>query len=323
MRAIRVHDTGGPEALRLDDIPSPAAGPGEVLVRVEYAGVNFIDTYKRSGLYKVPMPATLGEEGAGVVEQLGAGVTGVQRDDRVAWCSVTGAYAEYALVKADRLVPIPISVDTRVAAAVMLQGMTAHYLTRSTYALKPGATCLVHASAGGVGLLLVQIAKKLGARVIGTAGSDDKARLAREAGADDVILYTQQDFVAEVKRLTNGRGVDVVYDSVGKTTFLPGLDVLVPRGMMVTFGQSSGAIPPFDPLTLSQKGSLFMTRPTLAHYIATREDLLSRSNDLFEWIGRGALKVRVGAEFALEKAADAHRALEGRKTTGKVLLTVA
>lgn len=322
MRAVRVHETGGAEVLRLESIPVPSPGPGEALVRVEYAGVNFIDTYKRSGLYTIPLPATIGEEGAGVVEAVGPGVTGVKRDDRVAWASVMGAYAELAVVKAERLVPVPIKVDTRVAAAVMLQGMTAHYLSHASFPLKPGDRALVHAAAGGVGLLLVQIAKRLGAHVIGTAGSDDKAKLAREAGADEVIVYTRQDFVAEVRRITNGRGVDVVYDSVGKTTFLPGLDVLRPRGMMVTFGQSSGAIPPFDPLTLSQKGSLFMTRPTLAHYIATREELLGRASDLFDWIGRGDLKVRIGAEFALDRAADAHRDLEGRRTTGKVLLRV-
>jgi NADPH:quinone reductase len=322
MRTVRVHETGGADALRLEEIPVPTPGPGEALVRVEYAGVNFIDTYKRSGLYKIPMPATIGEEGAGIVEDVGPGVTDVKRDDRVAWASVPGAYAEFAIVKAERLVPVPIKVDTRVAAAVMLQGMTAHYLSKTTYPLKAGDRALVHAAAGGVGLLLVQIAKRLGAHVIGTAGSDDKAKLAREAGADDVIVYTRQDFVAEVKRITNGRGVDVIYDSVGKTTFLPGLDVLRPRGMMVTFGQSSGAIPPFDPLTLSQKGSLFMTRPTLAHYIATRDELLARAGELFDWIGRNELKVRIGAEFPLDHAADAHRALEGRKTTGKVLLKV-
>ena len=322
MRAVRVHETGGADVLRHEEIPVPTPGPGEVLVRVEYAGVNFIDTYKRSGLYKIPLPSTIGEEGAGIVEAVGTGVMDMRKGDRVAWSSVLGAYAEYAIVKAERLVPVPKNVDTRIAGAVMLQGMTAHYLSKSTYPLKPGDRCLVHAAAGGVGLLLVQIAKKLGAFVIGTAGSDEKAELARNAGADETIVYTRQDFVAEVKRITSGRGVNVVYDSVGKTTFLPGLDVLLPRGMMVTFGQSSGAIPPFDPLTLSQKGSLYMTRPTLAHYIATRDELLSRAKDLFEWIGRGELDVRIGAEFPLAQAGDAHRALEGRKTTGKVLLRV-
>jgi NADPH2:quinone reductase len=320
MRAIRVHETGGPEVLREEAIPVPTPGPGDALVRVEFAGVNFIDTYKRSGLYKVPLPIILGEEGAGVVEKVGDGVSEVHVGDRVAWASVLGAYAEYAVIKAARLVPVPRKVDTRVASAVMLQGMTAHYLATTTYPLKQGNRCLVHAAAGGVGLLLVQVAKRRGAFVIGTAGSDEKAELAQKAGADEVIVYTRQDFVAEVKRLTDGRGVNVVYDSVGKTTFLQGLDVLVPRGTMVSFGQSSGPIGPMDPLLLSQKGSLFLTRPTLAHYIASRDDLLTRSGELFEWIGRGELDVRIGAEFQLSEAAEAHRALEGRRTTGKVLL---
>jgi NADPH2:quinone reductase len=322
MRAIRIQTTGGPEVLREEQVPVPTPGTGEALVRVEFAGVNFIDTYKRTGLYKVPLPTTLGEEGAGVVETVGAGVTEVNPGDRVAWASMIGAYAEHAVIPSARLVPLPRGVDTRTAAAVMLQGMTAHYLATTTRPLAKGDRCLVHAAAGGVGLLLVQIAKRRGAFVIGTAGSDEKAELARNAGADHVIVYSRQDFVAETKRLTDARGVHVVYDSVGKTTFLPGLDTLAPRGMMVSFGQSSGANPPIDPLILSQKGSLFLTRPTLAHYIATREDLLSRAGDLFEWIGRGELDVRIGAEFPLEQAADAHRALEGRKTTGKVLLRV-
>lgn len=304
----------------VEEVPRPTPGVGEALVRVEYAGVNFIDIYKRTGLYKVPMPSTLGEEGAGIVESIGGAVSTVRVGDRVAWASVLGAYAEYSVVPATRLVPVPKSVETRVAAAVMLQGMTAHYLALTTYPLKHGDRCLVHAAAGGVGLLLVQIAKHRGAFVIGTAGSDEKAELARKAGADEVIVYTRQDFVAEVKRITESRGVNVVYDSVGQSTFLKGLDVLVPRGMMVTFGQSSGAIPPMDPLLLSQKGSLVMTRPTLAHYIATREELLQRAGDLFEWIGRGELDVRIGAEFPLSQVAEAHQALEGRKTTGKVLL---
>lgn len=322
MRAIRIHEAGGVEALRLEQVPVPTPAPGEALVRIEFAGVNFIDTYKRTGLYTIPLPATLGEEGAGIVETVGDGVSDVRVGDRVAWASVMGAYAEYACVRAARLVPVPENVDMRIAAAVMLQGMTAHYLATTTFPLKAGDRCLVHAAAGGVGLLLVQIAKRRGAYVIGTAGSDEKAELARKAGADDVVIYTRQDFVAEVKRLTDSRGVQVIYDSVGKTTFLPGLDAIVPRGMMVSFGQSSGAVAPMDPLLLSQKGSLFLTRPTLAHYIARREDLLSRSGDLFDWIGRGELDVRVGAEFPLEAVADAHRSLEGRRTTGKVLLRV-
>lgn len=320
MRAVRVHAPGGTDAMGVEEVPRPTPGVGEALVRVEYAGVNFIDIYKRTGLYKIPMPSTLGEEGAGIVESIGGAVSTVRVGDRVAWASVLGAYAEYSVVPATRLVPVPKSVETRVAAAVMLQGMTAHYLALTTYPLKDGDRCLVHAAAGGVGLLLVQIAKHRGAFVIGTAGSDEKAELARKAGADEVIVYTRQDFVAEVKRITESRGVNVVYDSVGQSTFLKGLDVLVPRGMMVTFGQSSGAIPPMDPLLLSQKGSLVMTRPTLAHYIATREELLQRAGDLFEWIGRGELDVRIGAEFPLSQVAEAHQALEGRKTTGKVLL---
>ena len=320
MRAVRVHATGGPETLRVESVSVPMPSGGEALVRIEYAGVNFIDIYKRSGLYKIPLPATIGEEGAGVVEAVGDGVRDVRAGDRVAWASVAGAYAEYAILPAARLVPIPTNVETRVAAAAMLQGMTAHYLATTTYPLKQGDRCLIHAAAGGVGLLLVQVARQRGAFVIGTAGSDEKAELARAAGADEVIVYTRQDFVAEVKRITGSKGVNVVYDSVGQSTFVKGFDVLVPRGMMVTFGQSSGAIPPMDPLLLSQKGSLFMTRPTLAHYIATRDDLLKRAGDLFEWIGRGALDVRVGAEFPLDRVADAHRALEGRQTTGKVLL---
>jgi len=322
MRTIRIHATGGPDALREDNVPVPTPSPGEALVRLEYAGVNFIDTYKRTGLYKIPLPATLGEEGAGTVEAVGDGVTDVRVGDRVAWASVLGSYAEYVCMRAARLVPVPRNVETRVAAAVMLQGMTAHYLATTTYPLRQRDRCLVHAAAGGVGLLLVQIANRRGAYVIGTAGSDEKAQLAREAGADEVVIYTRQDFVAEVKRLTDSRGVQVIYDSVGKTTFLPGFDALAPRGMMVSFGQSSGPVAPIDPLLLSQKGSLFLTRPTLAHYIATHEELLSRSGDLFEWIGRGELTVRIGAEFPLSQAADAHRALEGRRTTGKVLLRV-
>lgn len=320
MRAVRVHTPGGPEALRVESVSVPTPSVGEALVRIEYAGVNFIDIYKRSGLYRIPLPATIGEEGAGVVESVGDGVGNVRAGDRVAWASVAGAYAELAILPAARLVPIPTNVETRVAAAAMLQGMTAHYLATTTYPLKQGDRCLIHAAAGGVGLLLVQVAKHRGAFVIGTAGSDEKAELARAAGANEVIVYTRQDFVAEVKRITESKGVNVVYDSVGQSTFVKGFDVLVPRGMMVTFGQSSGAIPPMDPLLLSQKGSLFMTRPTLAHYIATRDELLKRAGDLFEWIGRGALDVRVGAEFPLDRVADAHRALEGRQTTGKVLV---
>ena len=320
MRAVRVHETGGPEALRHEEIDVPAPGPGQALVRLDAAGVNFIDVYKRAGLYKVPLPATLGEEGAGTVVAVGDGVTDVRAGDRVAWASVLGAYAEHAVVPAARLVKLPEGVSTRDAAALMLQGMTAHYLATSTYPLAPGDRCLVHAAAGGVGLLLVQIAKKRGAFVIGTAGSDEKAELARAAGADEVVVYTRQDFAAETKRLTDGRGVQVVYDSVGKTTFLAGLDVVAPRGLMALFGQSSGPVAPIDPQLLNAKGSLFLTRPTLAHYTATPEELRGRAGELFAWVADGSLDVRVGAEFALGEAAEAHRALEGRRTTGKVLL---
>lgn len=320
MRAMRVHEPGGVESIREDRIDRPAPGEGEALVRVEYAGVNFIDIYKRTGAYKVPAPFTLGEEGAGVIESVGPGVEDLNAGDRVAWASVMGAYADFAIVKAARLVPVPREVETKTAAAVMLQGMTAHYLAASLYPLKQSDRCLVHAAAGGVGLLLVQIAKRRGAFVIGTAGSPEKAELAKQAGADEVIVYTAQDFVAETRRITGGRGVDVVYDSVGKTTFLGGFDVLAPRGMMALFGQSSGAADPVNPQLLNQKGSLFLTRPTLQHYVASREELLWRARDLFDWIGRGELTVRIGGEHALTDVAGAHRALEGRRTTGKLVL---
>jgi NADPH:quinone reductase len=319
MQAIRIHATGGPEALQVDRIQVPAARAGEALVRLDAAGVNYIDVYKRVGLYRIPLPATLGEEGAGTVVAVGPGAP-VRAGDRVAWTSVPGAYAEYAVVPAAKLVPLPSAISTLTGAAVMLQGLTAHYLTRSTYPLKPGDRCLVHAAAGGVGLLLVQIARRAGAFVIGTAGTEEKAELARAAGAQEVIVYTRQDFSAEVRRITGGRGVQVVYDSVGKTTFLPGLDLLVPRGMMVLFGQSSGPVAPIDPQLLNQKGSLFLTRPALGHYLATREELLQRADELFAWIGAGELTVRIGAEFPLGEARAAHEALEGRRTTGKVLL---
>jgi NADPH2:quinone reductase len=320
MRAVRFHAPGGAETLRVETVPVPRPGAGEALVRLEASGVNFIDVYKRTGLYPVPLPATLGEEGAGTIVALGEDVQGVAIGGRVAWTNVLGAYAEYATVPAAKLVPLPAAVDARLGAAVMLQGMTAHYLATSTYPLREGDRCVVHAAAGGVGLLLVQIAKRRGAWVIGTAGSDEKAELARAAGADEVIVYTRDDFAGEVRRLSAGRGVQVVYDSVGQSTFLPGLDVLAPRGMMVLFGQSSGPVPPVDPQLLNRKGSLFLTRPTLAHYVATREELLWRAGELFSWIADGTLDVRVGAEFPLADAAEAHRALEGRRTTGKVLL---
>jgi NADPH:quinone reductase len=320
MRAIRLHEAGGPEVLRDERLPLPRPGPGEALVRVAYAGVNFIDVYKRTGQYAMPLPATLGEEGAGIVEAVGAGVGEVHPGDRVAWAAVLGSYAEYAVVRAARLVPVPEAIDLRVAAAIMLQGMTAHYLATSTRPLGPGDRCVVHAAAGGVGLLLVQIAKLRGAYVIGTAGSDEKAELARAAGADHVIVYTREDFAAETRRLTDGEGVHVVYDSVGRTTFLDGLGVLAPRGTMALFGQSSGAVDPVDPQLLNQRGSLFLTRPTLVHYTRTREELLGRAADLFGWIARGELSVRIDDELPLERAADAHRALEARRTAGKLLL---
>ncbi|HST57636.1 MAG TPA: quinone oxidoreductase [Longimicrobium sp.] len=323
MRAVRVHAHGGAEAMRMEEVPVPRPGAGEALVRLEAAGVNFIDVYKRMGLYKVPLPATPGEEGAGTVAAVGEGVADVRVGDRVAWAGVGGAYAEYAVVPAAKLVPLPEGVSATLGAAVMLQGMTAHYLAASTYPLRVGDRCLVHAAAGGVGLLLVQIAKRRGAHVIATAGSDEKAELARGAGADHVIVYTREDFVAETRRWTGGAGLQVIYDSVGKTTFLPGLDLLAPRGMMVLFGQSSGPVEPMDPQLLNQKGSLFLTRPKLGDYILTRDELLWRAGELFAWIAAGELSVRVGAEFPLAEAAEAHRALEGRRTTGKVLLRVA
>jgi NADPH:quinone reductase len=320
MRAVRVHQPGGPEVLRYEELPTPEPKAGEALVELEASGVNFIDVYKRAGLYKLPLPATLGEEGAGRVVAVADGVSDVRVGDRVAWAGVLGSYAEFALVPAARLVSLPSEISATQAAALMLQGMTAHYLACSTYALRPGDRCLVHAAAGGVGLLLVQIAKKRGARVIATVGSEPKAELAREAGADGVILYTRQDFVAETKRLTDGRGVHVVYDSVGRSTFLPGLDVLVPRGTMVLFGQSSGPVAPVDPQLLNQKGSLYLTRPTLHHYTSSREELLWRAREIFTWVASAELTLRVGAEYPLRAAAEAHRALEGRRTTGKVLL---
>jgi len=320
MQAIRVHATGGPEVLRLEEVPRPHPAPGQALVRLDAAGVNFVDVYQRSGLYKVALPFTLGQEGAGVVEAVAGNVSEVALGDRVAYTSVLGAYAQYAVVPAHRLVRLPEGVTTRQGAAAMPQGLTAHYLATSTYPLEPGDRCLVHAAAGGVGLLLVQVAKLLGAFVIGTVSTPEKERLAREAGADEVIRYTEQDFVAETRRLTGGEGVEVVYDSVGRTTCERGFDALVPRGMMVLFGQSSGPVPPLDPQLLNQKGSLFLTRPTLGHYVASRDELLARADELLGWIASGAVKLRIDRELPLAAAADAHRALEGRETTGKVLL---
>jgi NADPH2:quinone reductase len=320
VKAVRVHAPGGPEALRYEDVPEPRPKAGEAVVRVEAAGLNFIDVYHRTGLYKAALPLTLGQEGAGTVLAVAPDVKDVAPGDRVAWAGVFGAYADQAAVPAERLVKLPDGVDTRQGAAAMLQGMTAHYLACTVYPLKPGQTCLVHAAAGGVGLLLTQIAKLRGARVIGTVSTEEKARLAREAGADETIDYTKQDFEAEVRRLTGGKGVEAVYDSVGKTTFEKGFCCLAPRGMMALFGQSSGPVGAFDPQVLAQRGSLFLTRPSLFHYIATREELVARAGEVLSWVGDGRLKLRIGKEFPLRDAAEAHRALEGRLTTGKVLL---
>ena len=320
MKAIRVHAPGGPEALRYEDVPRPEPKPGEALVKIAAAGMNYIDVYFRTGAYKAAFPLTLGAEGAGTVEALGQGVTEVRVGDRVASVSMAGSYAEYATAPAEKLVPLPDSIDFTQGAAAMLQGMTAHYLARSTYPLKPGDTCLVHAAAGGAGQLLCQIAKICGARVIGTAGGPEKTRIARRAGADEVIDYQAQDFEAEVRRLTGGKGVQVVYDSVGKTTFEKGLNCLARRGMMVLFGQSSGPVAPVDPQVLNLKGSIYLTRPTLFHYVAERADLLARSAEVFGWIRDGTLKLSIFREMPLSEAAEAHRMLEARQTAGKVLL---
>jgi NADPH2:quinone reductase len=320
MKAVRVHRTGSPEVLSYEELPVPEPKEGEVLVKLEAAGVNYIDTYQRSGLYPIELPATLGQEGAGAVARLGPRVTGFKEGDLVAWTGVLGSYAQYQAVPQERLVPIPGGVTPKQAAAAMLQGMTAHYLARSTYPLKEGDTCLVHAAAGGVGLLLVQIARMCGATVIGTVSTAEKEALAREAGAHHVIRYTETDFAAEVKRVTAGRGVQVVYDSVGRDTFEKSLDCLALRGMLVLFGQSSGPVPPFDPQILNRKGSLFLTRPSLAHYIATREELLERANDVLTWVKEGRLRLRIHTEYPLSQAAAAHRDLEGRRTSGKLVL---
>ena len=320
MKAVRVHQNGGPEVLRYEEIPVPEPGAGEARVKIEAVGLNYIDIYQRTGLYPLKVPFTLGMEGAGIVDAVGANVVEVKKGDRVAYSMHLGSYAEYAVVPAWKLVPLPRHIDSRSAAAVMLQGMTAHYLTRSTYPLKKGETALVHAAAGGVGLLLIQVAKRSGAKVFGTVSTEEKAKLAREAGADEVILYTQTDFLTEVKRLTNGVGIHVVYDSVGKDTFEKSLDCLRPRGYLVLFGNSSGPVPPFDLGRLAAKGSLFVTRPTLIHYASNREELLQRSGDLFKWIANGELKLRIDKTYPLKDAAEAHRQLEARKTTGKVLL---
>jgi NADPH:quinone reductase len=320
MKAIQVKQVGGPEVLELLDLPVPQPKANEAVVKLSASGVNFIDVYIREGRYKTPLPFVLGQEGAGVVTAIGADVNSVKVGDRVAWTGVLGSYAEYAAVPADRLVPIPQGVSDQQAAAAMLQGMTAHYLSHDTFPLKRGEAALVHAAAGGVGLLLTQMAHNIGARVIATVSTEVKAKLAREAGADDVILYTQNDFETETKRLTANKGVDVVYDSVGKTTFEKGLNVLRPRGMMVLFGGSSGAVPPFDLIALSQKGSLYVTRPTLGHYTIGRDELLARSGAVLGMIASGKLKLRIEHTYPMEEAQSALRDLEGRKTTGKLLL---
>jgi NADPH2:quinone reductase len=320
MKAIQIHETGGPEVLRLAEVPIPQPGAGQVLIRVEAAGVNFIEIYFRKGVYQAALPFTPGSEAAGTVEVLGPGVTGFNAGDRVASVSVLGSYAEYALVPAAQLVKVPVGLTPEQAAAAMLQGMTAHYLSHSTFPLKAGDTALVHAGAGGVGLLLTQMASRLGAHVIATVSTPAKAELARTAGAAEVILYTEQDFEAEVKRLTGGKGVGVVYDSVGKTTFEGSLNCLRLRGLLVLFGASSGPVPPFDLIQLSSKGSLFITRPTLAHYVATRAELEGRSGDVLGWVAKGELKLRTEFVYPLAEAAQAQTDLEARRTTGKILL---
>ncbi len=320
MKAIQIQATGGPEVLQLADLPIPEPGPGQVLVRIEATGVNFIEIYFRKGVYKTAFPIIPGSEGAGTIEELGPGVTGFKAGDAVASTSFLGSYAEYALVPAAQLVKIPDGLSLEIAAAAMLQGMTAHYLTHSTFPLKAGETALVHAGAGGVGLLLTQMAVMIGARVITTVSTAAKSELSREAGASDVILYTEQDFEAEVKRLTNNKGVDVVYDSVGKTTFDKSLNCLRPRGLLALFGASSGPVPPFDLIQLNSKGSLFITRPTLWHYIATRAELDWRAGDVLGWAAKGKLKLRTEHTYTLADAAQAQIDLEERKTTGKILL---
>ena len=320
MQAIQVTKVGGPEVLTPTDLPVPSPKPNEAVVQIKASGVNFIDVYFREGRYPTQLPFINGQEAAGVVTEIGNEVTNVQRGDRVAYTSTLGSYAEFAAVPANRLVKVPAELDFEQAAAAMLQGMTSHYLLYSSYPLKQGETALIHAAAGGVGLLLVQMAKKIGARVIGTAGTQEKAQLARDAGADECIVYSEADFETETQRLTDGKGVHVVYDGVGKATFDKDLNVLRPRGYLVLFGGSSGAVPPFDLIKLSQKGSLFITRPTLAHYTATREELEWRSNDVLQAIVRAELKLRIHKVYPLAEAAQAHRDLEGRKTTGKLLL---
>ena len=324
MRAIQITRTGGPNVLELKDLPTPTPAAGQAFIRIEASGVNFIDIYFREGRYPSPVPFIPGQEAAGTIESLGPDIANqpspFKVGDRVAWCGVPGTYAEYAVAPTTRLVRIPNAVTAKQAAASLLQGMTAHYLAFSAYAIQHGDPVLIHAGAGGVGLLLIQIAKRLGARVFTTVSTDEKAALAREAGADEVILYTHEDFPARVRELTQGKGLAVVYDSVGKTTFEGSLACLRPRGMLVLFGGSSGAVPPFDLIKLSTMGSLFLTRPRLQEYTATREELDRRSGDIFNWIADGSLKVRIAHTYPLAEAAQAHRDLEGRKTTGKILL---
>ena len=321
MKAIRVHQFGDAGSLAYDDAPMPEPGPKDVRVKVEAAGLNFIDIYHRTGSYPLERPFILGLEGAGIVDEVGDEVSDLKKGDRVAWTMIPGSYAEYVIAPADRVVPVPDGLTTRQAAAAMLQGLTAHYLAVSTYPLGESDMALIHAASGGVGHLLVQMAKMRGAWVAGTVSTEEKARLAKEAGADEVIRYTEQDFEEEIRRLTDGEGVHVVYDSVGKTTFDKSLNCLRPRGYLVLFGQASGAVPPLDPQVLNQKGALFLTRPTLGPYIATRDELLSRTQDLFSWMESGKLEVRIDKTFDLAEAADAHRYMEARKTKGKVLLT--
>jgi NADPH:quinone reductase len=321
VKAVRVHTPGGPEVLSYEDVDVPRPGPGEAQVKIAASGLNYLDVQYRIGRVKAPLPFVIGSEASGFVTEVGPGVTGLKVGDRVAWAMTLGSYAEYAVVPAWKLVTLPPGLDMQIAAAVMLQGLTAHYLTHSTFALQPGDTVLVHAAAGGVGSVLVQVARIVGARVIATAGTEAKAELAREAGADEVIVYTKQDFEAEVKRLTGGQGVDVVYDSVGKDTFEGSLNCLRPRGLLALFGFSSGLVPPFDPAVLGSKGSLFLTRPGLNQYMATRNELQLRVRDIFEWLAGGKLKIRIGQVFPMAEARRAHEELEARRTTGKVLLT--
>ncbi len=320
MKAVRVKEHGGPEKMSYDEVETPAYDAAQVLVKIGAAGVNFIDTYQRSGLYPMNLPLTLGMEGAGEVAEIGDAVTNFSKGDRIAFTGIPGAYADYVSVPAERLVHIPAGISINEGAAAMLQGMTAHFLTQTTYPLKAGDSCLVHAAAGGVGLLMVQMAKMAGARVIGTVSTPEKAALAKEAGADDIILYTQSDFEQEVSRLTDGKGVNVAYDSVGKATFDKSINCLQPRGVMVLYGNASGAVTEFNPMTLMSKGSLFLTRPSLFNHVADRESLELRSGEVFQWIQEKKLKLRIEHNFPLAEVQQAHRSLEGRKTTGKVLL---